>query len=211
MAVCRLGCGGGNDGFRARPGYVAARGRPAGPVGHGDIRRWPARRHLQETWSDAGASLHPGCRRDPAGGDFRQRRDRCRRRHHGRAERLFEGRPGPRHRRRDHRRRRFVLVCEGRLADQHHQRLQRQDHRLFNQRILHPRRRHGLHQAIRAHDGQGDCDRRSSRNADGSDVRTGRCRMVGTAGRPRSARPQRDPPDCHRQRHLSSRDKRFVS
>ena len=39
-------------------------------------------------------------------------------RRHGRAERLFEGRAGARDQRRDDRRQRSLLVCEGGLADQ---------------------------------------------------------------------------------------------
>ena len=189
------------DEFRVRAGHVEARGRPARLVGHLDLRRRPARRHLQEAWPHARAALHPGRRRDPAGGDLRQRRDRRRGRHHGRAERLFEERAGAHHRRRDHRRRRPVLVREGGLADQDHPGLQRQDHRLFDQRLLDPRRRHRLHQAIRAHRRQGHADRRAARDHDRGDVRAGRRRLVGAAGRPRSARQERDPPDRHRQRH----------
>ena len=71
-------------------------------------------------------------------------------------------------------------------------------HRLLDQRLLHPRRRHRLHQAVRGL-GQGDRDRRPPCNAHGRHVRTGRCGLGGASVRSRSAGWQRDPQDRHRQ------------
>ena len=82
------------------------------------------------------------------------------------------------------------------LADQDAERYQREEHRLLDQRLLHAWRRYRLHQAIRGL-GQGDRDRRAPCNAHGRHVRTGRCRLGGASVRSRSARPQRDPQDCH--------------
>ena len=78
------------------------------------------------------------------------------------------------------------------------ERYQREEHRLLDQRLLHPRRRHRLHQAVRGL-GQGDRDRRTSCNAHGRHVRTGRCGLGGAAVRSRPAGWQRDPQDSHRQ------------
>ena len=70
---------------------------------------------------------------------------RHRGRRDGRAQRVLEGRAGAHHRRRDHRRGRSLLVREGGFADQDAEGHRRQDARLFDQRLLDARRRHGLH------------------------------------------------------------------
>ena len=48
----------------------------------------------------------------------------------------------------DHRGRRSLLVREGRLADQDAEGYRRQDARLFDQRLLHARRRDGVHETV---------------------------------------------------------------
>ena len=70
-------------------------------------------------------------------------------------ERLFEGRAGAHHQRRDDRRERSLLVCEGGFADQVAEGHRRQDLGLFDQRLVDARHRHGVHEAIRP-EGQAD-------------------------------------------------------
>ena len=81
-------------------------------------RARPERRHLQEARPRARDPLHPGRRRDPAGGDLRQRADRRRDRIPRRARRLRQGRADAHHRLDVHRRQPAVLVRAGGFADQ---------------------------------------------------------------------------------------------
>ena len=126
----------------------------------------------------------------------------------GRVRRLFEGRAGPHHRRRDDR---GAPTCSGtctaaspiKIAAGH----RRQDHRLFDQRVLDARRRHRLHQAIRPQ-GQAGRDRQSALDPDAGDVRPDRRRLVGAAVRPRPDRAGQDPHHRHRQRRAASRTRR---
>ena len=93
---------------------------------------------------DARDPLHAGRRRDAAGGDLGQRRHRRRARHHGRAGGVFQGRAGARHRRARPPARRSLLVRAGEFADQVAEGHRRQDDRLFDQRLVDQRHRHGL-------------------------------------------------------------------
>ena len=172
--------------------HAEDRGRPARLVGYLGRGARPARRHLQEARHRARHPLHPGRRRDPAGGDLRQCRARRVRRRARRVRRLFEGRAAAHHRRRDDGRRRPLLVRAVDLADPLADRHRRQDHRLFDQRRLDPRDRQRVPAPVRPQ-GEAGRDRQPGGDADPGDVRPGRCRLGRAAVRPRSHRPGQDP------------------
>ena len=112
-----------------------------GQLGHRRPGGRPARRHLQEARPRTRAPLYARRRRDHAGRDLRQRRDRDRGRHRRRDGRLRQGRAGAHPRGRNDRNRRSLLVRAGGLADQSFKDARRQDRRLFDQRRLDPHRR----------------------------------------------------------------------
>ena len=112
---------------------------------------------------------------------------------------ILQGSPVAHHRRRDDRRRRPVLVRAGELADQDAQGHGRQDHRLFDQRLVDARHRHRLHQAVRP-EGEAGRHRRPALDPDAGHVRADRRRLVGAALRPGSARRGQDPHHRQRQR-----------
>ena len=72
-----------------------------------------------------------------------------------------------------------------------------QDDRVFDQRLVDERNRHGVRQAVRPESEAGR-NRWAVVDADAGDVRPGRRRLVGAAVRPRPARRQQDP--HHRKR-----------
>ena len=193
----------GRDGRRSSSrigaGHGEGRRRPARQLGHDDRRGRPAARDLPEARPRPRDPVDTGRRRNPAGGDLRQRRRRRRARDHGRAVRLLEGCAGAHHRRADQRRVRHLLVRPGELADQDAQGHRGQDDRLLDQRFVDARCRHRVHEAVRPQ-GQADRHRWSGADADAGHVRADRCRLGGAAVRPPAARRRQDPEDRHRRR-----------
>ena len=120
----------------ARAGQAQACDRAEGRLGQSGADVGHDGRNLSKTRHRAGEFRHPRCGRNPAGGDFRQRRYRHRRRHPGRDARLRQGRADQGAGGRLHRCRRHLLVRADRLADQERRGHHRQAHdRLFHQRF----------------------------------------------------------------------------
>ena len=154
------------------------RGAAARRLGRRTDRARQARRHLQEAWARRRNSLHPGRAGIDPGADRRLDRHRGRGRRFGRRRHLRQGRADPHHRQRDHRRARSVLVRPRRIPGPQDRGLQRQDGRLFADRLVQPRRPARADRAVQA-DGQADVDRQHHRDAHPDVDRPGRCRLFG--------------------------------
>ena len=178
---------------RACAGHAQGGRRPARQLGHDDRRSRPARRHLQEARAHPRDPVDARRRRNAAGGDLGQRRHRRRAGHHGRAVGVFQRSA-----------RCAIIGAETTGASDLYwyvpssspiktlKDTDGQDDRLFDQRLVHARDRHRVHEAVRPQ-GEADGDRRTGADADAGDVGADRRRLVRAAVRPAAARRRQDP------------------